>query len=174
MQLIGRISEESVLARVLLVSKKAYYMMKDGEDVGNVLALLDAISAILSHAFDEKAPARKSFWAFKRGIRAKNKPLYPYVRSLFRRLYPTPDYDVERMKKHIPAIIYANDRICAKMVSGEHDKARSMCSAMVSYPGYVLGEYEALSDKQFYDLVFGYYDKFYDDEFMEKMKYLFE
>ncbi len=172
--MIGSIPEKSVLARVLLVSKKAYFVLKDGGDVGNALALLDSISAILSHAFDEKRPARKYFSAFKRGIKAKNKPLYPYVKNLFKRLYPAPDYDVERMKKHIPAIIYANDLICSKIVSGEHGKAKSMCSAMVSYPGYILGEYEALSDKQFYDLVFGYYDKFYEDEFMEKMKYLFE
>lgn len=36
------------------------------------------------------------------------------------------------------------------------------------------GEFTALSDKQFYDLVFGYYPKLYEkDDFMGEMKYLF-
>ncbi len=169
-----RVSEKSALARVLLVAKKTYNVLKDGGDAGNAVALLDSISGILSRAFDEKRPAAKSFGAFKRGVRAKNKPLYPLVKSCFSMRFAMPDYDVELAKKHIPAIIYANDLICAKIVSGEREKVKSMCNAMASYPGYIFGEYDALSDKQFYDLVFGYYNKFYDDEFMEKMKYLFE
>lgn len=168
------VTEKSALARVLLISRKAYFIMKDGKNLGNAIALLDNISAILSRAFDEKQPARKSLGALKRLIKAKNKPLYPYVHAYFNRLFAAPDYDIDRAKKHIPAIIHANDLICAKLVTGEVDKVKSMCSAMVSYPGYIFGEYAALSDKQFYELVFGYYKKFYEDEFMEKMKYLFE
>lgn len=149
-------------------------MMKEGTDIGNAIALIDALSAVLSHAFDEKQPSRKSLNALKRQIKSKNKPLYPFVRNYFNPIFAAPEYDAELAKKHIPAIIYANDLICSKMVSGELDKAKSMCGAMVSYPGFIFGEYSALSDKQFYDLVFGYYDVFYDDEFMDKMKYLFE
>lgn len=172
--MIGGLTEKSVVARVLLISRKTYYIMKDGTDIGNAVALLDELSAILSHAFDEKQPARKSFNALKRRIKSKNKPFYPFVKNYFRGLFAAPEYDVELAKKHLPAIIYANDLICAKTVSGELDKVKSMCSAMVSYPGYIFGEYSALSDIQFYELVFGYYTKFYEDDFMDKMKYLFE
>lgn len=172
--MFGGLSEKSVTARILLIARKAYYMMKDGSEMGNSIALLDNISAILSHAFDEEQPARRSFKDLNRLIKTKNNPLYPYVKTYFSRLFVAPDYDVELAKKHIPAIIYVNDLICSRMVSGQTDKAKSMCSAMVSYPGYIFGEYSALSDEQFYELVFGYYKKFYDDEFMEKMRYLFK
>lgn len=167
-------TEKSAVARVLLVSKKAYYMIKDGQDVGNAISLLDDITAMLSHAFDEKKPAVKCMRAFKRGIKTRNKSLYPYVKNYFANVYATPDYNEEFLRKHIPAIVYANDLICAKLVSGQTEKAKSMCGAMASYPGFIFGEYSALSDSQFYELVFGYYKKFYDDEFMDKMKYLFE
>ena len=71
-------------------------------------------------------------------------------------------------------MIYGNDTICAHFVNGERDKARSMCEAMKSCPGCMFGEFTALSDKQFYDLVFGYYPKLYEkDDFMGEMKYLF-
>ena len=45
---------------------------------------------------------------------------------------------------------------------------------MKSCPGYIFDEFGALSSEQFYDLVFGFYPKLYDEEFMEPMKYLFE
>lgn len=167
-------TEKSAVARVFLVSKKAYYAIKEGKDVGNAVALLDSISAVLSHAFTEKKPAAKVFGTFKKEIKARNKTLYPYVKTYFSRVFAVPDYDIELAQKHIPAIIYANDLICSKLVSGQTDKAKSMCGAMASYPGYIFGEYAALSPAQFYDLVFGYYKKFYDDEFMDRMKYLFE
>ncbi len=170
----GSMTEKSAVSRVLLIARKAYYVMKDGGDIGNAIALLDAISAVLSHAFNEKQPARKVFKQLKSGVKRQNKPLYQYVANYFNGTFVAPDFDVERAKKHIPAIIYANDLICSKLVSGETEKAKSMCSAMVSYPGYIFGEYASLSDEQFYDLVFGYYNKFYEDEFMDKMKYLFE
>ncbi len=172
--MFGGLPEKSVVARVLLISRKAYYMLKDGTDIGNAISLIDELSAVLSHAFDEKAPARKSFSALKRHIKSKNKPLYPFVKSYFAASFAAPEYDEEFAKKHIPAIIYANDLITAKIVSGELDKAKSMCNAMGGYPGFIFGEYPQLSDSQFYDLVFGYYNVFYDDEFMDKMKYLFE
>lgn len=172
--MFGGLPEKSVVARVLLISRKAYYMLKEGTDIGNAVSLIDELSAILSHAFDEKSPARKSFNALKRHIKSKNKPLYPFVKNYFAAAFAVPEYDVDFAKKHIPAIIYANDLITAKIVSGELDKAKSMCSAMGGYPGFIFGEYPQLSDSQFYDLVFGYYTVFYEDEFMEKMKYLFE
>ena len=55
-------------------------------------------------------------------------------------------------------------------MSGETDKARSMADAMRSYPGFLYGEFEALTPGQFYDLVFGYYPKLFDEPFMEEMK----
>ena len=60
-----------------------------------------------------------------------------------------------------------------KLVSGETDKACSMADAMKSYPGFLYGEFEALTPAQFYELVFGYYPKIYDEPFMEQMKELF-
>ena len=73
----------------------------------------------------------------------------------------------------LSAIIYGNDQICRKLVSGETDKACSMADAMKSYPGFLYGEFEALTPAQFYELVFGYYPKIYDEPFMEQMKELF-
>ena len=45
-----------------------------------------------------------------------------------------------------------------------------MTDAMRSYPGFLYGEFEALTPGQFYDLVFGYYPKLFDEPFMEEMK----
>ena len=84
------------------------------------------------------------------------------------------DYDFEKAAAHVPAIIHGNDRICAMFVSGERDKMSAMCDAMKTYPGFLFGEFEALSDKQFYDLVFGFYPRVYErDDFMGEMRYLF-
>jgi len=44
---------------------------------------------------------------------------------------------------------------------------------MKSYPGYLFGEFEALSGEQFYDLVFGFYPKLYEEPFMDEMRKLF-
>ena len=83
------------------------------------------------------------------------------------------DYDYEKALKHIPGIIFGNDKICGKIVSGELDKAKSMSDAMKSYPGFLFGEFGSLTDKQFYDLVFGYYPTLYEEEFMEEQRSLF-
>lgn len=168
------ISEKSALGRVLLISRQAYSAVKNGEHIDNLVALLDSFSAILSHAEDEKAPVSKLFGKFKREIRSSNREFYNNVKLFFGKTYPAPDFDIALAKKHIPAIIYANDLICSKAVKGEFDKVKSMCSAMDSYPPYIFGEFSALSDSQFFDLVFGYYPKIYEEEFMEKMRYLFE
>ena len=72
-------------------------------------------------------------------------------------------------------MIYGNDKINEQLVAGDRRRVKAMCDAMKSYPGFLFGEFEALSDEQFYDLVFGYYPKLYDKEdLMGEMKYLFE
>lgn len=168
-------SEQNALGRVLWISKEAYTALSKGEFVQNGTALLDCLSAALSHLNDEKQPISKLFGKLKREIKSKNGAFYPRVKQYFSKLYPILDYDFEKAARHVPAIAFGNDRICAAFVMGEHDKAMSMCEAMKSYPGFLFGEYEALSDKQFYDLVFGYYPKLYEkDDFMGEMKYLFE
>jgi hypothetical protein len=166
-------TEKNALGRVLLISKEAYSALVSGNIPLNEIALLDSLSAALSHCNNEQKPLGKLMGVLKREIKAKNKPLYPVVKKYFARIYPIADYDFDKAMKHVPAIIYGNDKICAKLVEGEKDKAKSMCDAMKSYPGFLFGEFEALSDSQFYDLVFGYYPKLYGEDFMENMKNIF-
>lgn len=165
-------TEKSALYRVLMISKAAYSEISSGL-AEQPCALLDSLSAALSHAGNETAPLARLMRTLKREIKAKNKAFYPKVRQYFSRFYPTLDYDYEKALRHIPAVIFGNDSACARIVSREEDKARSMCDALKSYPGYIFGEYEALSDEQFYDLVFGYYPKLYGEEFMEPQRGLF-
>ncbi len=166
-------TEKNALGRVLAVSKAAYADIGSGEYAGNAVALLDSLSAALSHTNNEKKPLGKLTRALYKEIKAADKAFAAKVKPLFAKIYPVLDYDFDKAARHIPAIIYANDKICAKLVASENDKARSMCDAMKSYPGFLFGEFEALSDEQFYDLVFGYYLKLYDEPFMEEMKWLF-
>lgn len=168
-------SEQNALGRVLWIAKESYAAISKRENVQNSTALLDSLSAVLSHLNDEKEPISKLLGKLKREIKSKNGALFPRVKQYFSKLYPVLDYDFEKAARHVPAIIFGNDKICAMFVMGERDKALAMCEAMRSYPGFLFGEYEALSDKQFYDLVFGYYPKLYEkDDFMGEMKYLFE
>lgn len=169
-----RTSEEAALGRVLAISRAAYSAVKNNEAQLNQVALLDALSAALSHVNNEKKPLAKCMRALSREIKRAGKPFYERVKPQFSLLVPTPGFDFSAAVKHIPAIIYGNDMICRKLVSGENDKARSMADAMKSYPGFLYGEFEALSAAQFYELVFGYYPKLYDEPFMDEMKYLFE
>lgn len=166
-------TEKNALYRVLMISKEAYSAISADENVPNPCALLDSLSAALSHAGIEEKPLGQLMGALKREIKSKNKPFYPKVRRYFSRLYPALEYDYEKALRHVPAVIFGNDAACAKEISGEQDKARSMCDAMKSYPGFLFGEYEALSDEQFYDLVFGYYPKLYGEQFMEPQRALF-
>ena len=166
-------AEQHALGRVLLIAKESYAAIADGETAVNVPALLDSLSAVLSHLNDEKQPISKLMGKLKRQIRSKNKAVYKKTQIYFNKVYPLADYDFEKAALHIPAIISANDRISVQYVSGDTRKVRTMCDAMKSYPGFLFGEFESLSDKQFYDLVFGYYPKLYDDDFMGEMKYLF-
>ncbi|HCF83165.1 MAG TPA: hypothetical protein DER68_04265 [Ruminococcaceae bacterium] len=167
-------TEKNALGRVLVIMKEAYSAIREDALTLNVCALLDSLSAALSHAGNEKEPLSKLLGALKREIKAKNKFFYPKVRLFFKRVYAPPDFDYEKALKHVPAIIFGNDMICRKLMTGEADRAKSMCDAMKSYPGFLMGEFAALSDAQFYDLVFGYYPKLYDEPFMEKMKGLFD
>lgn len=167
-------SEKSALVRVLLISRDAYLAIRDGKGVDNLPALLDGLSAVLSHVNDPKKPISKLLPALKRDIRAKNKSFYNTVQQYFSKLYPAPGLDFDKAVKHIPAFILGNDRICAKAVLGQRDRVETMCDAMKSYPGFLFGEFEALSDMQFYDLVFGFYPKIYGEDFIGEMKELFE
>lgn len=165
-------TEASALARVLDISRELYSALARGEE-HNYIALLDSISAALSHCNNEKKPLRKCLRALKRELRAGGKPFYIRVKQQFSLLCPTLAYDFDKAAKHVPALIYGNDMICSCLISGETDKACSMADAMRSYPGYLFGEFEALTDEQFYELVFGYYPKLYDEPFMDEMKHLF-
>lgn len=167
-------TESSALARVLDISRCLYAVLAKGEDGHNYIALLDSLSAALSHYEHDKKPLRKCMRSLKRELKAGSKPFYVSVKQQFSFLCPTLDYDYEKAKKHIPAIIYGNDMICARLLKGENDKARSMADALKSYPGYLFGEFDALTDGQFYELVFGYYPKLYDEPFMDEMKHLFD
>lgn len=167
-------SEQNALGRVLWVSKEAYAAISKGEITMNVPALLDNISAALSHLNDEKQPLRKTLGKLKREIRSISAEFYAKVKVYFAKITPILGYDFEKAAAHVPAIIYGNDKICAQYVAGDRDRMCAMCDAMKSYPGFLFGEFEALSDKQFYDLVFGFYPKLYErDDFMGEMRHLF-
>ncbi len=168
------VSEKNALGRVLLISREAYRAIRDGRSVENPPALLDELSAVLSHINDPKKPISKLLGQLKRDIRAKNRIFYNDVQLYFEKIYPAPDYDFDKAVKHIPAFILGNDKICAKAVEGRTDRVKAMCDAMKSYPGFLFGEFEALSDIQFYDLVFGFYPKIYGEDFIGEMKGLFE
>ena len=166
-------TEASALARVLTISRDLYSALARGEDGHNYIALLDSLSAALSHCENEKKPLRKCMRSLKREIKAGSKPFYISIKQQFSFLCPTLEYNYEKARKHIPSIIYGNDMICARLLKGENDKAHSMADAMKSYPGFLFGEFEALTDEQFYELVFGYYPKLYDEPFLDEMKHLF-
>ena len=168
------VSEKNALWRVLLISREAYLAIRDDKNVKNPAALLDGLSAVLSHINDPKKPIAKLLGNLKRDIKSKNKGFYPEVQLYFSKVYPAPEYDFDKAVKHIPAIILGNDKVCAKVVEGRRNMAEAMCDAMKSYPGYLFGEFESLTDKQFYDLVFGFYPKIYNEDFIGEMKGLFE
>lgn len=166
--------EKNALGRVLMISKEAYRAVSEGEIPMNVPAVLDCLSAALSHVNDEKQPLAKIMGKLKREIRSKNREFYKKTALIFSKVCPVLDYDFEKAVQHVPAIIYGNDKINEQLVAGDKSRVKAMCDAMKSYPGFLFGEFEALSDKQFYDLVFGYYPKLYNKEdFMGEMKHLF-
>lgn len=167
-------TEKNALGRVLMIMKEAYSAIREDALTLNVCALLDSISAALSHAGNQKEPLSKLLGTLKREIKSKNKYFYPKVSLFFKRVYSAPDFDYEKALRHVPAIIFGNDKICRKLLTGEQDKAKSMCDAMKSYPGFLMGEFSALSDSKFYDLVFGYFPKLYDEPFMDEMRELFQ
>ncbi len=164
-------SEKNALGRVLLILKAVY----GNDEIENLVPLLDNLSATLSHINDPKQPIAKTLPKLKREIKSADKVFYRLVERYFAKIYPVLDYDFDNAVKHIPGIIHGNDKICEKIIRGEVDKAKSMKSAMKSYPGFLFGEFDALTDSQFYDLVFGYYPKIYErEEFMDEARYLFQ
>lgn len=166
-------TEKEALGRVLMISKEAYRAYVKEMPGVNIVALLDSLSAALSHCGTQQ-PLGKLMGKLSREIKGHNRAFYFTVKRYFSRLCPVVDYDYEKALKHIPAIIFGNDKICAKVVSGENDRAKSMSDAMKSYPGFLFGEFGSLTDKQFYDLVFGYYPTIYDEAFLDEKKSLFE
>ncbi len=168
-------SEQNALGRVLMISKEAYSAVSSGELPMNAPALLDCLSAALSHLNNEKQPLSKIMGKLKREIKSKNREFYRKTALYFSKVYPVLDYDFDKAVRHVPAIIYGNDKINEQLVTGDKSRVKAMCDAMKSYPGFLFGEFEALSDKQYYDLVFGYYPKLYEsDDFMGEMKFLFD
>ena len=169
------ISEKNALGRVLVMSKLIYTAAGKGKNIGNLMLLLDSLSAMLSHVSSPEQPMAKLMKKLQREVKkAVSKEFFLELKPFFAKICPINDFDFERAQLHIPAIILGNDKICERLARGQPDRAGTMCSAMASYPGYLFGEYSALSDSQFYDLVFGYYPKLYEDEFMEPMKHLFK
>lgn len=166
-------NENSDLGRVLAISREAYSAVAEGMPDVNRVALLDAVSAALSHYNNSEKPLAKCMRAFRAELRRAGKPFWQKVKPHFSPLIPPMEFDPEKAAAHIPAIIYGNDQICAKLVNGEEKKARSMADAMKNYPGFLCGEFEALTPEQFYDLVFGYYPKLFEEPFMEEMRYKF-
>ncbi len=165
--------EKTALGRVLTISRYAYTAIAKGNEDIDAVPLLDCLSAVLSHCNHPKQPLAWCMWRMKNNLKHKNKAFYLKMKPYLASVYPIMDYDFERAAKHIPALIFGNDSICAKLQKGEMDKARSMADAMHNYPGFLFGEFEALSGEQFYDLVFGYYPKLYDEPFLEEMRELF-
>ena len=166
-------TEASALAKALDISRSLYTALANGSGEHNYIALLDSLSAALSHCGNDKKPLRKCMRSLKRELKSGSKAFYISVKQQFSLLSPMLPYDFEKARRHIPALIYGNDMICARLLRNETEKARSMADAMKSYPGYLFGEFEALTDRQFYELVFGYYPKLYDEPFMDEMKGLF-
>ncbi|MBP1544029.1 MAG: hypothetical protein J6A16_08015 [Oscillospiraceae bacterium] len=164
-------TEKAALARVLHALRTLYSMKCGCEDT---TVLLDSFSAALSHCGNTERPLGKCMGALKRELKAANREFYRSVKKFLSRMYPVLEYDYERALPHIPAIIYGNDRLCAELEKGDKGKAVSMSDALKSYPGFIFGEFGALTPMQFYDLVFGFYPKLYDEPFMDEMKHLFE
>lgn len=165
-------TEKTALYKTLHAAREVYSAMASGTSE-NSTALLDSLSAALSHCQSAEKPLAKCLRQLKRELKRADRKLYRSIKPHFSRLRPTLDYDFDKAVKHIPAMIYGNDRICDKLQKSERNKARSMADAMKSYPGFIFGEFEALSDEQFYDLVFGFYPKLYEEPFMGEMRYLF-
>lgn len=166
-------TEKTAAARVFNIARELYSLISRNGATSESSALLDAVSSALSHCESTEKPLAKCMRMLKKQLKHDDREFYRTVKKHFSRLRPTLDYNFEKAKKHIPAIIYGNDMICKKLETNERDKARSMADAMKSYPGFLFGEFEALSDEQFYDLVFGFYPKLYEEPFMEEMRNLF-
>ncbi len=166
------ITEKSALARTLNAAREVYSAISGGT-AENAVSALDSISAALSHCQNVDMPLAKCLKQLKKQLKQCDRVLYRVIKPHFSRLRPVLDYDFEKAAKHVPAIIYGNDKICDKLQRNEPDKARAMADAMKSYPNFLFGEFEALSDAQFYDLVFGFYPKLYEEQFMDEIKWLF-
>lgn len=167
------VTEKAALWRVLCASRRIYCALAEGT-AENGADMLDSVCAALSHCLNERKPLSRCLGQLKRELKRADRELYRAIKPCFSRLSPAMDYDFDKAVRHIPAIIYGSDMICAKLMGGEKNKARSMADAMKSYPGFLFGEFEALSDAQFYDLVFGFYPKLYEEPFMEEMQGLFK
>ena len=163
-------TEKAALAKTLHALRDLYGSKCEYD---NYTALLDSFSAALSHCENANKPLASCIKQLKREIKTENKEFYRAVKRYFSILFPVLDYDYQKAKTHIPALIYGNDRICCELQKGEVGKAKSMSDAMKSYPGFLFGEFEALTPMQFYELVFGFYPKLYDEPFMDEMQALF-
>ena len=167
-------TEKSALARVLKISHVLYLALAKEPQAHNYMAVLDSLSAALSHCENDERLLAKCMRALKRELKVADRELYRSMKQYFSFLYPVLDYDFQKAAAHIPSLIYGNDMICQKLSQCDYDRAKAMADAMKSLPGYLFGEFESLTPTQFYDLVFGFYPKLYDESFMEEMKHLFK
>ena len=167
------VTERAALARTLCVSRELYKALSEGGELRLCGEMLDTLSAALSHCNNEKRPLAKCMRNLKRELRSEDKQFYQRIKPYLSIFRPVPELDLIAAAKHVPALIYGNDKICAELSRGDLGRAKTMADAMKSYPGYLFGEFEALSGEQFYDLVFGFYPKLYGEPFMDEMRGLF-
>lgn len=164
-------TNSDALYRTLSALSKAYTETKKRElDIGYP-ALIDTFTLALSNRERlDKKTLRKLKWTLK----LKFKPFYKIAKPLFSIYTPTFPYDYQNALKHIDGIIYGSDKLCEKLVLGEYDKASSIADALHNYPNYLFGQFDKLSDEQFFELIFGYYPKLYGEPFFEEMHCLFK
>lgn len=73
-------NENSALGRVLAISREAYSAVAEGMPDVNRVALLDAVSAALSHYNNSEKPLAKCMRAFRAELRRAGKPFWQKVK----------------------------------------------------------------------------------------------
>lgn len=81
-------NENSALGRVLAISREAYSAVAGGMPDVNRVALLDAVSAALSHYNNSEKPLAKCMRAFRAELKRAGKPFWQKVKPQFSPLIP--------------------------------------------------------------------------------------
>ncbi|MGQ5389589.1 hypothetical protein ACT8ZS_01760 [Paenibacillus sp. M.A.Huq-84] len=96
------------------------------------------------------------------------------VISELRRFYVrTGNYSMDRVNISIEPLIYILEELKKKIELNEFDKIRIMASSVHNYPFFVLGTYYCKS-KEFWNAHINYYNKEFDEGFMNEWEYLFQ